>query len=477
MYKGFLLFYLRGLKQLNTQNKIINFAFLKYKEKAFLIQADTGEIFSFGKLKQEAQKLISFFTEKGIGKGDTIAFSAGNSPEYFYARIACHYSGAAFIGLPLTLTQEAREHLLDTTNAALLITKGQEGLSKNMLLTKPKGIPTPYASLNVSSSSTQRLPKIIQLSDTNWVESFYNYLRNSKQKIDKKTVFLSTLPLVTAGSTSFLPFLISGKTNIITKEDSKAEILIGYIQKYKVTHLVLTPSRLLELLELCKIQNQRLKGLESIITGTERFPWQRLKEAIDFFGPIISVGYGMVEALPPIALLSPQDYNKIKSVGRIAQGVEVKISDDGRIAIKSKTVAKGYLGAFSESQTCFQDGWFYSNDYGYIDQDNFLYILGRKEEILSRYPRMIFAQEVEESAYTFSFVNRAAAFVKNERIFIFISLRSQIPIEEAKDKIITLFKNNFGEFLKWGEVIIKDALPINSFGKLDRRKMEEQINS
>ena len=327
---------------------------------------------------------------------------------------------------------------------------------------------------NVSSGTTQKTPKIIQLSNQNWTESLYNYIRNAADTgLHKNIVFMCTLPFVTAGSTTFLPAFLSGLKYIVVKEDTAPEALVHYIKKHKVTRLYLTPSRLLELLEWGKAQNETLPSLKQIITGTERMPPLRLREAIEYFGPIIYLGYGMVEALPPLTLLSPKEYSKLNSVGRVAKGVKIKFLKDDRIAIRTKTVSDGYLDNPEVNSERFKRGWFYSDDYGYMDEEGFLYVWGRKEEILTLEPRRIFAKELEERLSRIPCIHRCMAMRKNGKVYVFASLRKEMDPGEAEQEIYRFCTAASGDIIMPDRIIIKRRLPINSLGKLDRRALIE----
>jgi len=502
--KNLLAVYARHIKGLSCSSRVINFSFAKHKAKPFLIQPDENRSLTFQELETLTEKAVLLLAEKGIGEAEVAAFSASNCIDYFIIRAACHIRGVIFFGLPPTLTQEQTIHFLTVSKAKIFFYQNRDDAAIEEIKAKAQvkylvELNTGFhstttdeakprktrlslvtdgnqcATFNLSSATTSKTPKIIRLSDTNWIESLYGYIRNATLKTAQRNVFFCSVPLLTAGSTTFLPCLLSGFSCLVVKETIAIEHVVSYSIQYNVTRLYITPSRLLELLEWCKIHNQHFSALESIVTGTERIPTLRLKEAIDYFGPIISVGYGMAEALPPISLLSPGVYHKLGSVGKIAKGVKIKITDEGRIAIKSKTVSMGYLDNPTETSQHFKDGWFYSDDYGYIDKDKYLYIFGRKEEILTESPRRIFAKEAEDKLYTLAFINRCAVLSRNAQMYIFASLREAIGNDQAKNAIQKIFDENFKNILALKKIIIKEALPINAFGKLDRRRLEEEI--
>ncbi len=98
------------------------------------------------------------------------------------------------------------------------------------------------------------------------------------------------------------------------------------------------------------------------------------------WGIVISEGYGMTEASPSI---SSNNYNNFKmgSVGKPLPGVEVKIVD-GEIWTRSKCVMKGYYKDEASTKEVLEDGWLKTGDLGYLDEEGFLFITGRKKNLI-----------------------------------------------------------------------------------------------
>jgi long-chain acyl-CoA synthetase len=108
------------------------------------------------------------------------------------------------------------------------------------------------------------------------------------------------------------------------------------------------------------------------------------KEILEFFyacGVPVMEGYGMTETATAATVSTPEDH-RFGSVGKPLPGVEVKIADDGELLIKGQNIFSGYYGQKDTSFGAVIDGWLHTGDLGRIDEDGFVYIVGRKKDII-----------------------------------------------------------------------------------------------
>ncbi len=108
------------------------------------------------------------------------------------------------------------------------------------------------------------------------------------------------------------------------------------------------------------------------------------KEILEFFyacGVPVMEGYGMTETATAATACSPEAH-RFGSVGRPFSGVEVRIAQDGELLIKGPNIFQGYHNRAEESFGAVEDGWLHTGDLGKIDEDGFVYIVGRKKDII-----------------------------------------------------------------------------------------------
>ena len=119
-------------------------------------------------------------------------------------------------------------------------------------------------------------------------------------------------------------------------------------------------------------------------------------------GFIAVQGYGLTEC-SPMAALNPDTHKYMRnaSVGHLLPGMEVKIADKdedgvGEICLKGSNVMMGYYNMPEETAKVIKDGWFHTGDLGYVDDEDFIYITGRKKNvIITRNGKNVFPEELE----------------------------------------------------------------------------------
>jgi long-chain acyl-CoA synthetase len=108
------------------------------------------------------------------------------------------------------------------------------------------------------------------------------------------------------------------------------------------------------------------------------------KEILEFFyacGVPVMEGYGMTETATAATVSTPEEH-RFGSVGKPFSGVQVKIADDGELLIKGPNIFSGYYGRQDDDFGTVVDGWLHTGDLGRIDEDGFVYIVGRKKDII-----------------------------------------------------------------------------------------------
>lgn len=327
-----------------------------------------------------------------------------------------------------------------------LISHGKELLvNGNTMYDDHKINPDEVASI-IFTSGTTSMSKAVLLSNRNIASNIYNI--NRVEKIYDTDVNMAFLPLHhTFGSTGLLLFLADGVTNVFC--DGLRHIQSN-LKEYKVSVFVCVPL-LLEAMykkiyaevdkqgktKILKIANAISRFLLKFKIDIRRKVFKQILDnlggnirfvisgasAIDKnvargfydFGILAVQGYGLTETSP---VLTAESENCIKfgSVGLPLPEVEIKIDSPnedgiGEIIAKGPNVMLGYYEMDEESSKVLKDGWFYTGDLGYIDKDGFLFITGRKKNVIVlKNGKNVYPEELELLINNLPYVSESMVF-------------------------------------------------------------------
>ncbi len=215
-------------------------------------------------------------------------------------------------------------------------------------------------------------------------------------------------------------------------------------------------------------------------------------------GFIAVQGYGLSECAPMGALNPDQHkYMRNASVGHILPGMDVKIEDKdedgiGEICLRGDNVMLGYYNMPEETAKVIKDGWFYTGDQGYIDDENFIYITGRKKNvIIASNGKNVFPEELEYLLSKIPYVSESMVWgADNERngdITIVAAIRPDMeeveavigknPDEEAVKKLLWEEVDKVNEELPLFKKIRNIAVRNEEFEKNTSKKIKRFVES
>ena len=167
-----------------------------------------------------------------------------------------------------------------------------------------------------------------------------------------------------------------------------------------------------------KILNSFGGNLKHVIVGGAPLDPEIIRD-FDAFGITVVEGYGITECCPLISV-NPYNCRKFGSAGLVADGLEAKIDEpneagEGEILVRGGNVFMGYYKNEEATKDAFtEDGWFRTGDIGYIDKDNFVYITGRKKNvIIASNGKNVYPEELEEYLNKCGIIKEAVVIGRN----------------------------------------------------------------
>lgn len=370
---------------------------------------------------------------RDIQKGDRVLICAPNSPQWVFLFFACAVSGIVIIPLDSNSSTDFIRKVAALTSVkciifSRLLLQGTDNygipkyfiedldlLSNSFDSRRPENtelvLPNDTLEIIFSSGSTGE-PKGVVISHKNVCSNLFSLA--SIIPLSRRKRFLSLLPLShmleqTAGLLS--PLLWGGRITYI--HSLKPRTLVDTCIKEKISSVVCVPA-FLELLRNNILQKaeklRRTHWLRRALSLAAVFPLRarhvllipirkkfghKLREFFVGGAPLdlslqqfwnalgISVfqGYGLTEASPLVSTNSPS-FHKNGSVGRPLPEVEIRLADDKEILVKGSNVSSGYFNNDEANRKTFEHGWLKTGDIGEIDSDGFLFVRGRKKNII-----------------------------------------------------------------------------------------------
>lgn len=201
-------------------------------------------------------------------------------------------------------------------------------------------------------------------------------------------------------------------------------------------------------------------------------------------------GYGLTET-SPVVTFNPPDRRKPGSVGKALPGVEIRVADpedggDGEVLIRGDMVMKGYYRMPSETENVLRDGWFHSGDLGRVDEEGYLFITGRKKDVIVLSSgKNVYPEELEKLYQDVPLIKEIGIFERHEGSRVMLHALIVPDFERARAEKIA----NIHEALKWeihgvslkvpppmrlkGFSLRSDPLPRTRLGKLKRFRIGE----
>jgi long-chain acyl-CoA synthetase len=143
----------------------------------------------------------------------------------------------------------------------------------------------------------------------------------------------------------------------------------------------------------------------------------------------IMEGYGLTETSPTLSV-NRRGAFKIGSVGKVNDGLQLKIAEDGEILVKGPTVFKGYWEMPEETRASFVDGWFKTGDIGELDSEGYLSITDRKKDLIKTSGGKFIAPQPIENALKTNVLIAQAAVIGDKRKYASVILSPHFPVLE-----------------------------------------------
>ena len=466
---------------------------------------------TYGMLLACAKDTVRALRSVGVGRSDRVAVILPDGPEAA-AAIVSVASGAVCAPLNPSFTADEWQRYFDELRIAALVTRPDidsagravalaRGIPVLDLSPPPRAAPglftmtvpatrrsisadgfasaTDDALILLTSGTTSR-PKTIPLTHAGVCLSAYNV--GAAIALEAEDCLLSVLPFFHGhGLVSGVITALAAGSSVVCTRGFDTAAFFGWLTEFQPTWYTAVPAihrAVLSEAERHK-ESARQSSLRLIRSASSTLPAKLLCGLETLFGVPVIDTFGMTEAATQIAA-NPLERRKLGSVGRSA-GAEIRIQgpdgrrlspgERGEIALRGPTITRGYDNDAAATRDAFRDGWFRTGDLGYLDEEGYLFIVGRIKEVINRGGQKVAPGEVEEALLNHPDVIEAAAFpVPHARLGADVAaavvLRSDAKANAQK--LRDFVRKRLAGFKVPGLIRIVPTIPKGAGGKIRR---------
>jgi acyl-CoA synthetase (AMP-forming)/AMP-acid ligase II len=480
---------------------------------------------SYGQVQELSWRVARALAGSGVRPGDKVAILSANDPVAFSCVFGIARAGAVWC--PVNPRNEAAENreLLELFDCTCLIFQGSfEPLVTQMLPGLPKlttlvcldrdcrgavsfdawlaGVPAgPYeagppddVALIVGTGGTTGRPKGVMLTGRN-IETM-SALTLMGYPFGGRPRYLALAPLTHAAGVLCFPIMLLGGEIVVMPKPDLTEYL-ALIERHRITHTFLPPTLIYMLLGHEKLAGTDLSSLQCLWYGAAPMSAARLEEAIGAIGPVMAQIFGQTEAPMMITMMAPAEHfrpdgsiarERLSSAGRPSPLVIVAIMDDegrllpagerGEIVIRSSLVMAGYYKNPAATQEASRYGWHHTGDIGYLDAENFLYIVDRAKDMIITGGFNVYSAEVEQALMEHPAVRDCAVIGLpddkwGERVTAVLQM--QPGQSAAPDAVKEFVKGRLGSVKTPKQIEIWPDLPRSRLGKVLKADIKAQM--
>jgi acyl-CoA synthetase (AMP-forming)/AMP-acid ligase II len=480
---------------------------------------------TYGETRILSHRIANAFRRAGIAPGAKVAVLSGNAARAFECVIGLLRAGCVWVPVNARNTLEDSIYALDHTDTEVLlysrtfrdIVPGlrsacprisraiciEEEDAPHLSLDRfvqgePDRAPEVRGAIDdvvtlFSSGGTTGAPKGVMMTHLAWL----TWIAASQRLLwHEHAIHLVVAPMTHAAGGVTLMMSAMGATNVILP-GFDAQRVMSAIERHRVTHLFLPPTAVYRLLAHPEVRRHDYSSLRYFNYASAPMAPEKIKEAIEVFGPVMMTGFGQTEIGPNATFFSPEEHRKVlasgderrlASCGRPTLFARVEVMDEqgrllapethGEIVVRSSAVMKGYYKNPDETARVSVHGWHHTGDIGFKDRDGWVYLIDRKRDMIISGGVNIFPSELEKAIVAHPAVQDCAVVGVpdpewGEAVKAVMELKPGAAVEVAE--LAAFCRLRLASYKIPKSFEIWPELPRSVAGKVLRRKVRERF--
>jgi len=427
----------------------------------------TDEAWSYRELDMRVDGAAAVLRQRDVNDGSRVGLLAPNGLGFVVAVHALMRLGAVLVPINTRLTPSE----IDWQRLDAQVSLTLDAAAVDDLLHAPEGPPTEHEheldhwhSIIYTSGTTGR-PKGAILTFGNHKSSAESSAQNLGVKSHDR--WLACMPLFHVGGLAILLRSLWNGTTAVVHERFDPQRVNRAIDEQGITIISVVSTMLQRMLDE-RGSRPYPPSLRCVLLGGGPAPLPLLHAALDRGLPVFQT-YGLTEAASQVTTLRLEDIRrKVGSAGQPLTGMQLRIDPDGEILIDGPAVSPGYLHQPSRT------GWLRTGDLGYVDDEGFLYVLDRRDDLIVSGGENVYPAEVEAALRAHPAVEDVGVRGLpdpewGQIVAAAVVLRPEFS--PSADDLTTFCRRHLAGYKIPRRIVFVDHLPSNAAGKLLRREL------
>jgi acyl-CoA synthetase (AMP-forming)/AMP-acid ligase II len=278
-----------------------------------------------------------------------------------------------------------------------------------------------------------------------------------------------------------------GGSVVIENRFAFPQVVLETMKDTSVTGLAGVPSTFVILLDQSDLADRRFESLRYVTQAGGHMPVSVQRRLAAAIAPAkLYIMYGTTEAAPRLTFLEPQDLDrKAGSVGKAVPNVEIAVVDDqdrpvepgqtGQVIARGSNIMVGYWRDPEETAKALRNGWYHTGDMGWMDDEGYLYLVGRSQDIVKVGGQRVSILEVEDALMQVPGIHQAAVIpvedhTLGQALEAFVVPAKDIFLQE--ETIRRQLSQSLPRFKSPRCIHICEALPMDPSGKVIKSRLQ-----
>ena len=483
---------------MNFAQKLFN-VLNDFPSNEFAIHSGSQSI-TYSELENKILETASHLNTLGISGNEYVGILSNNSPEFVVLVLSLWMTGAIPVLISNRLLESEISELLSLSGCKrIFISNELDGKYSSSGVQK---FIFPFDNLNekndiqfninidsmalvIFTSGSTGKPKGVEITFANLVQSAL--IGNQYFGHQKNDRWLASLPFYHVGGFSIIVRTFLFGATLIFPESLDIKHLANAIKYLHPTHASFVSTQLKRLIESGIKPN---KELRQVLLGGGFIESSLIESAIEK-GWNVAKSFGATETCSFVSVLTSDQFSKRReSAGKALPPNEIFILDEnknimppgetGEIVIKGNSVTKGYLNNPDETEKKFSIGLYYTGDYGFLDDNGFLYVEARRNDLIITGGENVNPVEVETELLKHPLINEVCVFSLMEQEWgqiiaaaLVVKDNNTITLEEIK----SFLNDKLASFKHPKKILTIESLPKTELGKVQKEKLREMFKN